>query len=111
MLPVSDERDLLRFTKIVNLLEKSSSKLIGDILIEATQLFEELENPISRKIAEEAMKSFRSISNQIDPSIPLFSNPPKLQRPLSDIEFIQLCHLELTIHELCYACEMVPNSC
>lgn len=105
-----EQRDLKRLELLGNFLENISAHPIGNILIEATQLFEEIEEPLSRHVAEEAMCGIRSIASRVDSTSVLFSNPPVLNRHLSDIEFLQLIRIEWEIDELCYACEMVQTS-
>lgn len=109
MLP-SEERDNARLEKLGDLLEQSSTSPIGDTLSAAIRFFEEIENPMARKVAEEAMRYLRKLASSAQLDTLLFNRPPSLPRELTDIEFIQLVRIEMAVHELCYCCEMVQNA-
>jgi hypothetical protein len=106
----AEERDLHRLQLIGDLLENTSNRPIGDLLIGATQIFEEIEETLTRYVAEEAMRGIRSLASRADPSTPLFSKPMKMDQSISDLEYLQLMRIQWAIHELCYACEMVQTA-
>src|SRR4030067_1313570 len=106
----SEERDIVLLEELGNLLEQSTSSPIGDTLSAAIGLFEQIEDPMARRGAEEAMRSLRSIASRAQPDDLLFRDPPKLPRDLTDIEFLQLARIDATVHELCYCCEMVQTA-
>jgi hypothetical protein len=105
-----EDRDGARLESLVDLLEKSSSLPIGDAFNAAIQIFEELEDPVAIHFAEEAMRGLRSVASRAPYDSQLFSNPPTLPREITDLEFIQLDRVGMSLHELCYCCEMVQNS-
>ena len=106
----TEERDVVRLGALAKLLENAPASPIGDILLEAIGVYEEIEDPFPRHLAEEAMRGLRSIASRANENSLLFQDPPKLPRELSDIEFLQLYRIEMTIHELCYCCEMVQDA-
>ena len=83
-MPTLQERDTARLEALGNLLIKSSTSPIGDTLSTAINIFEEIEDPITRQIAEEAMCGLRSIASRAQPDDLLFNDTPKLPRDLSD---------------------------
>jgi len=60
--------------------------------------------------AEESMKELRTRAARSDYHDICFQNPPKFPHNISDFEFLQLVRIEMTIHELCYCCEMIDKS-
>jgi hypothetical protein len=106
----SEVRDLARLESLGSILERAPTSPIGDILIEANNVFEQFENPLHKGVAEEAMKGIRSIAARAQPNDLLFSTQPTLPRKLSDIELLQLLAISGAVHELCYCCEMVQNA-
>lgn len=103
-------KDSNRMAALLELLEKSSSFPIGDTLNSAIQIFEELEDPVAIHVAEEAMRGLRAIASRAESESKLFSNSPSLPREITDLEFIQLYRVGMSLHELCYCCEMVQDS-
>lgn len=106
----SEEREMRRLEALGNLLESSASSPIGDTLLAATRIYEEFEDPIVRKLAEETMRGIRVFAARAKPTDVCFLEPPKLPRDLSDIEFLQLVRIEMTTHELCYCFEMLQDA-
>ncbi len=106
----SQTRDLARLNAIVSLLQNASSSPIGDTLVQANQNFEQIEDQIPRNLAEPAMRIIRSMAARAQPTDPLFRDPPKLPRPLTDVELLQLLGISGAVHELCYCCEMVQQA-
>lgn len=105
-----EDRDAARLEKLAALLEQAPSSPIGDTLSAALQVFEQLEHPMARRIAEEALRGLRVFASRAQLDTLLFASPPSLPRELTDIEFVQLVRIEMTIHELCYCCEMIQHS-
>lgn len=110
MLSASERRDSARLEALYNLLKQEGSSPIGDTLIIATRLYEEIEDTIARHVAEEAMRGIRLLVSRTQLDSILFTVPPKLPRELTDIEYLQLLRIDMAVHELCYSCEMVQNS-
>jgi len=106
----SEARDQARLEALASVLERAAASPIGDILIEANRVFEEIENTLYRFVAEEAMKGIRSMAARAQPNDLLFAAPPVLPRKLSDIELLQVLAISGAVHELCYCCEMVQNA-
>jgi len=106
----SEERDAALLEELGNLLEQSTSSPIGDTLLAAIGLFEKLKGLTARRVSEDAMRGLRSIASRAQPDALLFQYPPKLPRELTDIEFLQLARIDISVHELCYCCEMVQTA-
>jgi hypothetical protein len=106
----SEDTEIGRLEALGKLLESSSSSPIGDTLLAAIRIYEDIKDPIVRKIAEEAMRGIRVFAARAVPTDVCFLEPPKLPRPLSDIEYLQLVRIEMTVHELCYCCEMLQDA-
>lgn len=106
----SEVRDLARLESLASILERAPTSPIGDILVEANNLFEQVNNPLHRAVAEEAMKGIRAMAARAQPDDLLFSAPPTLPRKLSDAELLQLLAMSCAVQELCYGCEMVQNA-
>ncbi len=101
------ERDLSRIDQLGVLLQGASTTPIGDTLEKAIAVYEDIEGDPPRALAELALRDLRTVAVRSTEKDLLFSAPPKLPRKLSDIEVLQLFRIAGTIHELCYACEMV----
>jgi hypothetical protein len=106
----SEQRDIKRLEALGNLLETLDSSPIGDTLIVAIGIYEEIENPMARKMAEEVMRRIRVFTARAKPTDVCFLKPPLLPREISDIEFLQLVRIEMTTHELCYCMEMIQDA-
>lgn len=105
-----EERDDARLGQLAELLEQLSSSPIGDSLTAALDIYEQIETPAVRHLAEEGMLTFRAIASRVKSGDLLFRDPPKLARKLTDIEFLQLARIDVSVVELCYCCEMIQKA-
>jgi len=110
MMSTPPTSDAARLEQLGTLLEQSRTTPIGDSLAAAIAIFEQIEDPMVRRIAEEAMRGLRAIASRAQPGDLLFHNPPKLARDLTDMEFLQLARIDVSVHELCYCCEMIQTA-
>lgn len=102
-----EERDLARLDRLGTLLENAQSAPIGDVLLQALPVFESIEDPIHKLVAEEAMRGFRVIAGSQGIMASLFQSPPKLPRAVTDLEYLQLMRIQWAVDELCLAFEAV----
>ena len=109
-LPETKTRDLYRLTALRRIGEKLSNSPLGDTIIAAVKIFDEIEDPEVIHLAELAMIKLRKLAAKAEPTTTLFVDPPKLNRKLTADEFLQLFRIEMAVHELCYACEMVQHA-
>jgi hypothetical protein len=105
----SETRDLARLNAIIALLQSAPSSPIGDILLQANQLFEQIEDEVPRHLGEQAMRSIRALAARAQPTDSLFRDPPTLRRRLTDVELLQLLGISSAVYELCYCCERVQE--
>ena len=105
-----EERDGVRLGQFAELLEQLSSSLIGDSLVAALDIYEQIEMPDVRHLAKDGMLTLRAIASGAKSGDLLFSDPPKLARELTDLEFMQLARIDASVVEMCYCCEMIQKA-
>jgi hypothetical protein len=102
--------DLDRARRIASLVRDADQSNLGDILGEALQVYLEIADPGVRMEAEVSLSALRFMASGADVGWPLSSSPVVPNRPLSDLETIQLAGIERALHEMAYGFEMVEKS-
>jgi len=105
-----EERDGTRLGQFAELLEQLPSSPIGDLLAAALVIYEQIEVPAVRHLAEDGMVALRAIASRAKSGDVLFGDPPNLARELTDLEFLQLARIDVSIVEMCYCCEMIQKA-
>lgn len=108
-LTAEEARDFARLNALLEILKSLKTRPIGDVLTSAIEVFDGIETPMCRELAEGAMRTIRSIASRAQPTDKVFENPPRAPREFTDKELIQLLLISRAIHELCYCCESIQE--